>query len=213
MIKSGIYKIQSKTEEQKFYIGSSVNLSKRKAGHFYLLKRNKSHAKYLQNYYNKYGEDSLTFVILEECPIDQLLKKEQEYLDKLLPRFNHRKIAESNYGIRVNRVPGLTEEKVKEIKKLLYLMYTPVTIAKKYLIGKDVVRNIKEEKTWTHIKLDLNIDVDITDLKKKNVYSKEDIEMALQALKTNSGMISKLSKTLGISAKKLYSLTRRRNLL
>ena len=98
MKKSGIYKIQSIIEPEKFYIGSSVNIQSRKRQHFSMLKLNKHDAIYLQNYYNKYGKESLSFHIIEECNQDQLIIREQYYIDNLNPIFNSRKNAESNFG-------------------------------------------------------------------------------------------------------------------
>jgi len=98
MKKSGIYKIQSITEPEKFYIGSSVNIQSRKRQHYSMLKLNKHDATYLQNYYNKYGKESLVFHIIEECCQEKLIQREQYYIDILNPVFNSRKNAESNYG-------------------------------------------------------------------------------------------------------------------
>ena len=58
--KSGIYRIRNLTNN-KFYIGSAVNLNKRKNQHFHYLRNNKHHNKPLQNSYNKYGESSFIF--------------------------------------------------------------------------------------------------------------------------------------------------------
>ena len=96
--KSGIYKIQSATEPEKFYIGSSVNIQSRKRQHFSMLKLNKHDATYLQNYYNKYGKDCLIFHVIEECNQELLIQREQYYIDTLKPVFNSRKNAESNFG-------------------------------------------------------------------------------------------------------------------
>lgn len=98
MKKSGIYKIQSIAEPEKFYIGSSVNIQSRKRQHFSMLKLNKHDATYLQNYYNKYGKESLIFHIIEECCQERLIQREQYYIDILNPVFNSRKNAESNFG-------------------------------------------------------------------------------------------------------------------
>lgn len=98
MKKSGIYKIQSIAEPEKFYIGSSVNIQSRKRQHFSMLKLNKHDATYLQNYYNKHGKESLVFHIIEECCQEKLTQREQYYIDILNPIFNSRKNAESNYG-------------------------------------------------------------------------------------------------------------------
>lgn len=98
MKKSGIYKIQSAIEPEKFYIGSSVNIQSRKRQHFSMLKLNKHNTTYLQNYYNKYGKESLIFHVIEECSQEQLIIREQYYIDILNPVFNSRKNAESNFG-------------------------------------------------------------------------------------------------------------------
>lgn len=98
MKKSGIYKIQSTIEPEKFYIGSSVNLQNRERQHYSMLKLNKHDATYLQNYYNKHGKESLIFHIIEECCQEKLIQREQYYIDTLNPVFNSRKNAESNFG-------------------------------------------------------------------------------------------------------------------
>ncbi len=103
MKKSGIYKIQSLIEPEKFYIGSSVNIQSRKRQHFSMLKMNKHDATYLQNYYNKYGKDCLVFHIIEECSQGVLIQREQYYIDNLKPVFNSRKNAESNFGHKFSK--------------------------------------------------------------------------------------------------------------
>lgn len=61
----GIYKIIN-VKNNKFYVGSAVNFTKRKRRHWWAL-RSKRHAnKYLQAAWDKYGEDSFVFVIVEE---------------------------------------------------------------------------------------------------------------------------------------------------
>lgn len=83
MVEQGIYKILNLING-KFYIGSSNNLIKRWRDHLYRLRNNKHMNKHLQNAYNKYGESSFAFVILESDNSwsgEELRKKEQEYLD------------------------------------------------------------------------------------------------------------------------------------
>jgi group I intron endonuclease len=62
---SGIYKIINLVNN-KFYVGSSVNLRTRKAKHFSELRHNKHNNRYLQNAWNNYGEDNFIFVVVEE---------------------------------------------------------------------------------------------------------------------------------------------------
>lgn len=86
-MKSGIYKIIN-ILNNKFYIGSSVDLKKRFREHIRRLKRNTHHCVYLQNSFNKYGENNFKFEIIEYCDILELKIKEQYYLDNLFPHYN-----------------------------------------------------------------------------------------------------------------------------
>jgi len=64
------------------YIGSTVtNGSPRWIRHKTDLNANIHHSQYLQRAYNKYGKDNFEYVILETVDEDNLLAKEQEYLD------------------------------------------------------------------------------------------------------------------------------------
>lgn len=86
----GIYKVLCvKTSE--FYIGSSVNISSRKASHFYRLRLGNHPNPILQNKYNKYKE--FEFIVIEECSKEDLLKREQFYIDSLNPSLNCNLIA------------------------------------------------------------------------------------------------------------------------
>ena len=64
-MKMGIYKIIN-VKNNKFYIGSAVNFSRRKARHFSELHNNKHNNRYLQASWNKYGESAFVFVVVEE---------------------------------------------------------------------------------------------------------------------------------------------------
>jgi len=67
MKKSGIYKIIN-VVNNKFYVGSAVDLRKRKTRHFCELRNNRHNNRHLQAAWNKYGEKAFTFVIVEEHP-------------------------------------------------------------------------------------------------------------------------------------------------
>jgi group I intron endonuclease len=82
MIKSGIYKITN-TLNGKSYIGSSVNLVKRKNEHFRRLRKNIHENSKLQNAWIKYGETCFIFEIILECPVENLLIEEQTILDEM----------------------------------------------------------------------------------------------------------------------------------
>lgn len=61
----GIYKIIN-VINNKFYVGSAVDFSRRKTRHFSELRTGKHHNKHLQAAWNKYGEQSFIFAIVTE---------------------------------------------------------------------------------------------------------------------------------------------------
>lgn len=99
---SGIYKIICVCNG-RFYIGSSGNLRKRFTAHRAALRQNKHKALRMQNSWNKYGEDAFLFEVLERCPNESLMIREQFYIDTLNPcdnsiGFNVCPIAGDNTG-------------------------------------------------------------------------------------------------------------------
>jgi len=83
---SGIYKITC-TATNKIYVGSAINLSKRKNNHFHSLKKNKHENSYLQNSFNKYGESFFIFETLEIVQKDNLIICEQKWIDVLKEQY------------------------------------------------------------------------------------------------------------------------------
>ena len=82
--KSGIYCIVN-TDNQKKYVGSSRNLYQRLQKHRAYLRKNIHENKKLQNSWNKHGEDSFQYFILEFCPEERLIEREQFYIDSIKP--------------------------------------------------------------------------------------------------------------------------------
>lgn len=80
----GIYKIVNKTSN-KIYVGSSVDVKRRWSQHISQLRSGKHQNQHLQFSWNKYGEDSFDFVIVEECPLDMdfIIEREQFWVDSL----------------------------------------------------------------------------------------------------------------------------------
>lgn len=76
----GIYKIQNILND-KVYIGSSIHIMNRWSRHRSDLEKNRSTSNKLQLSYNKNGKDNFKFSIIEECSIDELLEREQFYID------------------------------------------------------------------------------------------------------------------------------------
>jgi len=81
-MKIGIYKITN-IITNAIYIGSSVKIKKRWWRHVNDLKNKKHDNIHLQRSWNKYGEDKFKFEIIKECLVEDLLKIEQNYLDKM----------------------------------------------------------------------------------------------------------------------------------
>lgn len=98
-MKSGIYKICN-TINSKFYIGSSINLDRRKNEHFRNLKNQTHTNNHLQSSWNKYGKENFEFEILETCEIENLISKEQHYIDELKPEYNICRTAGSTLGFK-----------------------------------------------------------------------------------------------------------------
>lgn len=76
----GIYKIKNKVNN-KTYVGSSLNIESRKYKHFWLLRNNKHDNYFLQNSFNKHGEQNFTFEILELCEEKEIIERENHYID------------------------------------------------------------------------------------------------------------------------------------
>lgn len=76
---SGIYKIINAVNN-KFYVGSAVDLKRRKSRHFSELRNNKHNNKHLQAAWNKYGEQAFVFVVVEETDKTNLLEAENKWL-------------------------------------------------------------------------------------------------------------------------------------
>lgn len=101
MTKSGIYKIVNLINN-KIYIGSAVNLTKRRYEHFSEFGLRNKH---LQRAMKKYGKENFEFIVLEYVQDrKQLILKEQFYLDQAKDNniilYNIALKAGSNLGIK-----------------------------------------------------------------------------------------------------------------
>lgn len=94
---SGIYLIR---RGERVYVGSAVDIIKRWRQHKVDLRRDAHKNSYLQNAWNKHGEDAFTFEVLEECEVNRLLEREQYYIDLHPDRYNLAPVAGSSLGIK-----------------------------------------------------------------------------------------------------------------
>lgn len=79
-VKIGVYLINN-TINNKKYVGSSVDIRIRWYGHRLDLLKNRHTNPHLQHAWNKYGEKRFEFSIIEETSIEDLIKKEQYWID------------------------------------------------------------------------------------------------------------------------------------
>lgn len=100
----GIYKI-SNIITNKLYIGSSSFVQARLRQHKSHLLLNKHCNKHLQSSFNKYGLENFNFELIEECILENVIVREQYYIDTLETcnrekGYNKRLIADSNNGLK-----------------------------------------------------------------------------------------------------------------
>lgn len=81
---SGVYAIVC-SANGKQYIGSAVNIKRRWRWHRTALRGNRHHSILLQRAWNKYGEHSFEFTVLEYCAPDVVVSREQQWLDSRTP--------------------------------------------------------------------------------------------------------------------------------
>lgn len=95
-----VYKIENQ-KTGDIYIGSSVDYDYRRWIHLHRLRKGNHHSAILQNSWNKHGETSFLFSVLESVNSDELLiEREQYYIDTLAPRYNIAKKAGSPLGTK-----------------------------------------------------------------------------------------------------------------
>lgn len=95
----GIYCIHTPVNGKR-YIGSSVDIQHRMGQHLSLLRLGKHRNPHLQSAFSKYGEDAFLIQVVEQCERDQILSREQHYLDTLQPEYNVCRTAGNTLGYR-----------------------------------------------------------------------------------------------------------------
>lgn len=85
---SGVYWIYQISNDRAVYVGSGVNVARRRRHHLSRLKNGKHRNPHLQNVWNKYGMGDFQILRLEECPIEQIIEREQFWMSVLSPVCN-----------------------------------------------------------------------------------------------------------------------------
>lgn len=96
----GIYRIASPSG--KSYIGSSNRIRNRWTQHRARLRQGVHPNAGLQAAWDKHGEASMHFEVLLVCSRDMLIMYEQIAINAMNPKFNVRRIAESNAGLKLS---------------------------------------------------------------------------------------------------------------
>lgn len=126
----GIYCIENMSNHKK-YIGQSVNIYERWAGHRTLLRKGKHRNQHLQSAWTTYGENNFLFYIIKECLVDQLDELEiyytslynvydKQYGYNIEPagRANHTRATETIEKIKQNRNYIVSEETRQRIREI-----------------------------------------------------------------------------------------------
>lgn len=111
---SGIYMIKNKLNG-KIYIGQSADIYSRWIKHKNFLKNNNHHNKHLQAAWNKYGEDTFEFSIVERCPCDKLDLAETHWIAHYSSYDNGYNLDCGGSGIRGYKH---TEEELEKMRKI-----------------------------------------------------------------------------------------------
>lgn len=119
IIESGVYQIQNKING-KSYVGSAQNLASRYSKHLLNLREKTHHSRKLQNAWEKYGAESFVFNILEKCSMQQLLLREQYYIDKLNTYKNGYNILPNAGSWLDAKHSEISKNKIKESLKKFY---------------------------------------------------------------------------------------------
>jgi len=139
----GIYCLVN-VQNGKKYIGSSLNISQRLYKHRSLLRNNKHENAYLQNAWNKYGEQYFIYSILEFCNKNNLSEREQLWINSCNPEYNITKQVIRNILSKESRI------KQSQTRKELFKMGV-IKPSRRSKINQYTL-NGKFIKTWETIK-------------------------------------------------------------
>lgn len=82
------------------YIGSAINMKERWYDHKEYLRKGIHDNSHLQNAWNKYNEDNFEFSEIEFVEKEELISKEQFYIDFLNPEYNICRVAGNQLGFK-----------------------------------------------------------------------------------------------------------------
>lgn len=128
----GVYSIRNIVNNKQYIGSTTMSFIKRLQHHVNRLKNNKHKNSHLQHAWNKYGEDSFEFKVLEICDKETCLTQEQYYINYYI---------NNSYNINRNAsgTPNMSKEVIEKRRQ---------TMLRKYKNGElDHVRKILSERT------------------------------------------------------------------
>lgn len=116
----GVYQFKNLVNS-KLYIGSTImTFEKRFYHHLSMLRANEHKNKYLQYSFNKYGEESFEFSIIEVCTKENCLLREQYWINKL-------EVIDKNKGYNINPLasgtPNMSKETIEKRRQTMLKRY------------------------------------------------------------------------------------------
>jgi len=143
--KHGVYEIRN-CKSNKSYVGSAKDIFTRWCAHMSMLRNNNHENVYLQNAYNKHGEDAFKFIVLEFIPDKKMLvKREQHWINNL-------GVCDKTKGYNLNPTAGNalgrktseeTKDKLKRINNIEIVQLAPNgSFVSEWLSAHEVQRQI-----------------------------------------------------------------------
>lgn len=132
----GVYIIQNKVNN-KVYIGASRDTYKRLCDHKVNLRNNVHHNIHLQSAFNKYGEDSFIFDVLEDCD-EQFIYSQENYWCNMLN--SHNRV----YGYNIDPTAPNGKCAVSEETKIKMSMAAPKRPIKAFTIYGDFYKDFTD---------------------------------------------------------------------
>ena len=170
---SGVYKIYCEGNK-KVYIGSSINVRKRKNEHLCYLRKGKHPNKHMQYAFNKYGEEDFSFSLVLQCESEFLLIREEEQIQlhnsynkgfnlietptKSLLGYKHNeaskdKMSKSAKG-RIPKNRKFKELEIIQIRQEYFDGARKKDLAKKFKINANTLRRLLFLETYAEIAVD-----------------------------------------------------------
>jgi len=124
------------------YIGKSVNIKKRIEFHLDKLNKGLDTSSFLQNAWNKYGEEKFKIYVIELCPKNLLPEKEIYYISKLkTKRPNGYNLTDGGDGVHGVEWSEERKRRFSKIRKLLKFKHTEESKLKNALSQEGVKGN------------------------------------------------------------------------